>query len=65
MSSGQGGLTLEIKCPCARKKWHEREVGVFFKWVYFCETMVYYILLLFLLSMKIYEKHDESALANR
>ena len=27
MLSGQGGLILEIKCPCAEKRWHEREVG--------------------------------------
>ena len=40
MLSGQGGLILEIKCSCARKMWHEREVGVFWKWAYFCETMV-------------------------
>ena len=33
-----GGLNLEIKCPCARKTWHEREVGVFLKWAYFHET---------------------------
>ena len=31
---------LEIKCPFARKTWHEREVGVFLKWAYFRETTV-------------------------
>ena len=41
MLSRQGGLTLEIKCPCARKTWHEREVGIFLKWAYFRETTVY------------------------
>ena len=41
MLSRQGGLNLEIKCPCTRKTWHEREVGVFFKWAYFHETTVY------------------------
>ena len=41
MLSRQSGLNLEIKCPCARKTWHEREVGVFLKWAYFRETMVY------------------------
>ena len=35
MLSRQGGLNLEIKCPCARKMWHEREVGIFLKWAYF------------------------------
>ena len=40
MLSGQGGLILEIKCPCAEKRWHEREVGVFLKWTYFHETTV-------------------------
>ena len=43
MLSGQSGLILEIKCPCARKTWHEREVGVvgvFLKWTYFRETTV-------------------------
>ena len=35
MLSRQGGFNLEIKCPCARKTWHERgrgrifEVGLF------------------------------------
>ena len=41
MLSGHGGLILEVKCLCARKTWHEREVGVFLKWAYFRETMVY------------------------
>ena len=40
MLSGQGGLILEIKRPCARKTWHEREVGIFLKWPYFRETIV-------------------------
>ena len=40
MLSRQGGLNLEIKCPCARKTWHEREVGVFLKWTYFRQTTV-------------------------
>ena len=40
MLSRQGGLNLEIKCPCARKTWHEREVGVSLKWAYFRETTV-------------------------
>ena len=44
MLSRQGGLNLEIKCPCARKTWHEREVGVFLKWAYFRETTVYILL---------------------
>ena len=40
MLSGEGGLILEIKCPCVRKTWHEREVGVFLKWAYFRKTTV-------------------------
>ena len=40
MLSRQGGLNLEIKCPCARKTRHEREVGIFLKWAYFRETTV-------------------------
>ena len=43
MLSGQGGLILEIKCPCARKTWHERGVGVFLKWAYFRRTTVHVV----------------------
>ena len=41
MLSRQGGLNLEIKYPCARITWHEREVGIFLKWAYYRETTVY------------------------
>ena len=40
MLLGQGGLILEIKCPCARKMWHKKDVGIFLKWAYFRETTV-------------------------
>ena len=45
MLSRQGGLNLEIKYPCARKTWHESEVGVFLKWTYFRETTVVFDIL--------------------